>query len=451
MSDMLTTLAERSLRAAAGPMAAPLVHETTRSMKNIVSTIVGGLRSPEVKTARAYFETNAAGDVRLVGCTKPLNAHASALLSGFSAHLDDFDDTHQKSSVHASAASFSSAFAAAQLGGADGDRFFQAFACGCELQLRIAWAMMPWHYERGWHITATVGSLGAALAAGIVQKLNAPQLATALAFACSQSLGLREAFGTSGKPFHPGKAAANGLLATELARAGLHASLSALTGPRGFYAVLSDEIVAERLEAAFGDEWLLLENTYKPYPCGLVVHPLIDLGIDLKAQGVNAEEVESIEVRAHPIVRELCGNPEPRTPLEARFSGIHGLAMGLSFGQANNDDFDVRGLQSDLVAQLRRRTRLIDDESVGWTGCMGVVRLRNGELVTAMVATARGSVQRPLSEGAMREKFFSQVRPVLSERADDLWAALEAMAPNVGFQSVITNSYPERERGGDCT
>jgi 2-methylcitrate dehydratase PrpD len=325
-------------------------------------------------------------------------AHGAAVVAGLSAHMEDFDDTHLGSSVHASAAAFAGALAAAQAPEAIASQLCTAFTLGCEMQFRIGRAMMPWHYEGGWHITGTVGPIGAAVAVGILYGFDSLRLAHALGFACSQSLGLREAFGTSAKPFHPGKAAANGLLAAEMAAAGLHASPDALLGPRGYYEVLSAERRPERLLDGLGEAWLLLENTYKPYPCGLVIHPLIDLGILLRERGVTAEAVESIQVRCHPIVRELTGNPEPTTPLEARFSAVHGLALGLVFGRAGTEEFDVSGLESGIVPELRRRTELVDVEVHGWTGCAGVVRLRSGDTLEVEVPVARGSLERPLSD-----------------------------------------------------
>lgn len=425
----LRDLARRLLGSASAPLMPPVVTEGRRSLQNIVSTVVGGLRAPEVVAARKHFTRNASGDVAVLGTTATMSAHAAAVLSGFSAHLDDFDDTHLRSSCHASAAAFAAAWVAGQLPGARPESFFAAFVHGCEIQLRIGWGMMPWHYDRGWHMSGTVGSLGAAASAAIMLGLTEDQTAHALSLACSQSLGLREAFGTSGKPFHLGKAAANGLLAAELARAGLAGSPHALFGNHGYYAVLSEEHRADRVMAAFGEAWLLTENTYKPYPCGLVVHPLIDLGLALRDAGASAEHVARVEIRAHPIVRELTGNPDPRTPLEARFSGVHGFALGLALGRAGLPEFDAIGLSSDAVRQVRQACTLVDDESVGWIGAAGTVYLDDGTKVEAEIVAARGSLERPLTDAELQDKFVAQVEPVFGADTAALWQALGETTP----------------------
>lgn len=420
----LVSLAGRILASAEGDLASPVVEEAQRSLQNIVATSIGGLESSEVGHALRYFERHGSGSTEVLGIPTRLAPHCASVLIGLSAHLDDFDDTHLGSSCHASASAFSAGWAAAQMEGARPERFFSAFAHGCEIQLRVGWAMMPWHYDRGWHMTGTVGSLGAATSAGIVLGLSPAQMANALSLACSQSLGLREAFGTAGKPFHPGKAAANGLLAAVSARAGITASPDALLD--GFYAVLSSDHVADRIADAFGDEWLLLENTYKPYPCGVVIHPLIDLGMEFRDKGVQAEDVTRVEVRAHPIVRELTGNPNPQTPLEARFSGVHGLSLGLVFGKAGVQEFNHSGLESPSVSALRQKIELVDDESVGWVGTSGKIHLRDGTSVSASVEHARGSIGRPLTHQELHEKFVSQVEPVFHAGASELWDSLTA-------------------------
>ncbi|WP_366658381.1 MmgE/PrpD family protein [Fodinicurvata sp. EGI_FJ10296] len=440
--DRLRLLAERMPAARAAVLSDAIAPEAIRSLRNICATAIGGLETPGVLTVRRHFEATAPGAIHLLGTDSTFSGHAAAVICGLSAHMDDFDDTHVASSVHSSAASFAATLTAAQMDGANAADFFAAFALGCEFQLRIGRAMMPWHYERGWHITGTVGSLGAAVAAGIVRGLDADTLAQAIALACSQSLGLREAFGTSGKPFHPGKAAANGLLAVELARAGVKGSPDALFGPAGYFAVLSDTVVADRVLDGFGETWLLAENTYKPYPCGLVIHPLIDLGIEFREKGVTAEAIDRITVSSHPIVRELTGNPTPVTPLEARFSGVHGLAMGLVFGKAGVEEFDVAGLSHRDIPQVRQKIDLVDDESVGWTGCFGTARLTNGDEITVKVPVARGSVARPLSDAELQDKFRSQVSGRLHDRTDALWTLLGDPAGTGNIGALIAAATP---------
>jgi 2-methylcitrate dehydratase PrpD len=440
--NRLRLLCEGMPAASATIVSDPVAAEAVRSLRNICATAIGGLQTPGVLTARKHFGAVAPGRFSLFGTDETYSAHAATVISGLSAHMDDFDDTHVASSVHSSASSFSAAFAAAQGDGADPSKFFAAFALGCEIQLRIARAMMPWHYERGWHITGTVGSIGAAVAAGVLHGLDAERLQQAIVLACGQSLGLREAFGTSGKPFHPGKAAANGLLAVELAKAGVRGSPDALFGPNGYYSVLTDKVVPEVVLDGFGSTWMLSENSYKPYPCGLVIHPLIDLGIELRERGVKADAIDTIKVSSHPIVRELTGNPTPKTPLEARFSGVHGLALGLVFGKAGVEEFDVSGMSHKDIPEVRRRVELIDDESVGWTGCFGTAKLKTGQDITVHVPVARGSFERPLSESELKDKFYSQVSPRLNEKTDGLWNVLENPSAIKSFGDFIKIATP---------
>ena len=205
--------------------------------------------------------------------------------------------------------------------------------------------MSPSHYDAGWHIAGTVGPLGAATTASLLLGLDAEAIGRALGVATSMTLGHREGFGTMNKPLHPGKAAANGLVAAVAARHGLTASPSALDGRRGYFAVLAPQLDLALLLDDWGRRWELLSNTYKPYPCGIVSHPAIEAAETLHGV-VAGNGVERAELRCHPLVVELTGNPEPTNGLEARFSTVHGVACGLLDGIVDLSSYEDEHVRS---------------------------------------------------------------------------------------------------------
>src|SRR5699024_6738463 len=109
-----------------------------------------------------------------------------------------------------------------------GERLLAALALGMETQIRVAAVMAPWHYDQGWHITSTVGPISAAVTAGVLLDLDEGRLGHAIGIASSMMIGHRQGFGTTAKAYHPGKAAANGLLASQLAAHGVTANAEAL-------------------------------------------------------------------------------------------------------------------------------------------------------------------------------------------------------------------------------
>src|SRR5258706_14370902 len=145
---------------------------------------------------------------------------------------------------------------------------------------------------------------------------------------------MREQFGPVTKPFHPGGAARAGLTSALLAKNAFTASAKALEAPRGYCPVVSTKNDWREITDELGKRFEISFNTYKPFACGIVIHPLIDAAAQLRKQGVKAEDVERVEVRVNPLVVELTGKKEPQAGLEGKFSIYHRFAVGLMVGRA---------------------------------------------------------------------------------------------------------------------
>ena len=381
----------------------------------MLATTIGGTRDRAVTTAIDYGE-RFGGDqtVPVPGTGSKLDPLRASLAIGLAAHLDDYDDTHLATVIHPGAAALAATFAVGAPNQVSGSRFLRAFALGCEVQLRAGIAMTPWHYDRGWHITGTCAPLGAAVTAALLTtpRPDPDLIERALSLAACMSLGHREAFGSMIKPFHPGKGAANGVLAASLARSGQNGLEDALGREGGFFSALSSEHRPERLNDQFGHRWELLNNTFKPYPCGIVCHPAIDAATDLAKQlHDQLAEVTAIEVYCHPLVAELTGNPQPTTGLQAKFSTIHGVAAGLCDGQVSLPQYtDARAAAAD-VTRLRSLTRLVVEPDRSRDSARLMIRLRDGSVLTRDVVHARGSLERPLTQDELEEKVTGLIEP----------------------------------------
>lgn len=167
------------------------------------------------------------------GANKKKDLLSAVLINGVSSHIFDYDDTHLETIHHPSGPVAPVIFGLGEMYDLSPTELLRAFIIGCETELRISNAVYPSHYRKGYHITSSTGVFGAAVAAGILLKLNEEQMAMSLGLAGTQSFGLREMFGTMTKPFHPGKAAQNGLLATLLAKQGFTSSKQVLEAKRG--------------------------------------------------------------------------------------------------------------------------------------------------------------------------------------------------------------------------
>jgi 2-methylcitrate dehydratase PrpD len=349
----------------------------------------------------------------VLGRSERLDIAGAALVNGVSSHTFDFDDTHLRTIIHPAGPVASAALALAEHLHASGRELIDALVLGVDVSCRIGNVMYPEHYDRGWHITGSTGMLGAAAACSRLLKLDAGRTAMALGIAASQPVGLREQFGTMTKPLHPGAAARNGLIAALMASKGFTASARALEAPRGFVQVVSSRCDWFEATDDLGERFEIAANTYKPFACGIVVHPAIDACVQLRDRGVVAAQVERIALRVHPLVLELTGKKEPVDGLEAKFSVYHGCAAGLIFGRAGEAEYADDIVCRDDVVALRRKVAAVADPAMAADAVDLVVTLVDGQRIELSVAHAIGSLARPMSDAALAAKFDAQVTPVL--------------------------------------
>ncbi|MGH9336970.1 MAG: MmgE/PrpD family protein, partial [Vicinamibacteria bacterium] len=303
----------------------PARREAARSIVNWVGCALGGARHEAMDRAlEALSDFSGPPLATVLGRKDRLDVLNAALLNGISSHVLDFDDTHLETIIHPAGPVAPVLFALAERQPMSGRDFLHAFILGVEAECRIGMAVYPWHYDRGYHITGTAGVFGAAAAAGKVLGLDEKQMTWALGIAATQSAGLREMFGTMTKAFHPGRAAQNGLTAALLASKGFTSSEQSLEAPRGFAQVLSEQHDFSKLTTGLGETYEITRNTYKPFPCGIVIHPAIDACIQLRNEhSLKGPEIERVELRVHPLVLELTGKKTPAIGLEGKFSVYH--------------------------------------------------------------------------------------------------------------------------------
>jgi 2-methylcitrate dehydratase PrpD len=373
----------------------------------------------------------------LPGLRRQADMNTAALVNGVASHVLDFDDTHATAFIHPSAPVLPAALALAEARGASGAALLEAFVLGVEAACRIGNAVLPSHYEIGWHITGTVGGIGAAVACGKLLGLDAQQMVWAIGLGATQPVGIREHFGSMTKSFHPGRAAQNGLLAALLAEQHFDAAEEPIAGRRGFAAILAHGFDAAQMTEGLGEHWEIQRNTYKPFACGLVIHPAIDACLQLRARpGFDAALVESVALSVHPIVMELTGKPAPSSGLEGKFSVYHAAAVALLDGAGGEAQFSDARVTAPEVVALRSRITASVDPALHREACTAVVTLRNGQVLREALTVPLGSLGKPMSDAMLSEKFAALAQPVLGEAAAtgllaSAWSL--ASAPGLGW------------------
>lgn len=389
-------------------------HEAHRTLLNWVGCAVGASRHEAAQAALAAVAMlQPAPQSTVLGRGERVDMASAALVNGISSHTFDFDDTHLKTIIHPAGPVASALLALAEATGASGRALVDALVLGIDVSCRLGNVMYPDHYDRGWHITGSTGMLGAAAGCARLLGLDEERTAMALGIAASQPVGMREQFGTMTKPFHPGAAARAGLLSALLAKHGFTASARAIEAPRGYVQVVSTKCDWKEATDELGRRFEISSNTYKPFACGIVIHPTIDAAVQLRERGVRADQVERIELRVHSLVLELTGKKEPRDGLQGKFSVYHGFAAGLLFGRAGEPEYDDAVVNREDVAALRRKVVATVDDSIDEAAADVTAVLKDGRRERVLVEHAIGSLERPMTDANLEAKFRSLAEPVL--------------------------------------
>lgn len=396
-------------------------HEAARSFLNWVGCAVGASRHETVENALAALgEFSGPRVATVLGRGDRLDIMLAALMNGTTSHTFDFDDTHLKTVIHPSGPVASAILALAERNPVRGDAFLHAFILGVETECRIGNAVYPSHYDVGWHITGTAGVFGAAAAAGRLLGLSEQQMVWALGIAATQASGLREMFGSMVKPMHPGNAAKNGLLAALLASKNFTSAEQGIEGRRGFANVLSTRRDYEEITGKLGETWEISLNTYKPYACGIVEHPIIDGCAQLRHEHrLKGEDIESISLRVHPLVLELTGKKTPRTGLEGKFSVYHSAAVGVLYGAAGEAQYSDEVVRDPRVIALRDKVAAVVEKGVHEDQAHVAIRLKGGRTLEKFIEHAVGSLDRPLSDADLEAKFRGLAEGILSGSESD--------------------------------
>ena len=419
--------------------------EVGRSLLNWMGVAVGGARHEAVEMALAAVRPFAGPpQAGLFGRSERLDVMNAVLINGISSHVFDFDDTDLSTAVHPSAPVLPTLLALAEMRRVSGRDFVTAMVMGFEAECRLARAVQPDFGAIGWHPTGAAGVFGAAVAAGKLLGLDEVRLCHAIGLAATQPVGVREMFGSMTKSFHPGRAAQNGLLAAFLAEKGYTSSLAGIEAKRGWAHVVSVKQDWRVITDGLGDDYEIYRNTYKPFACGLVVHPVIDGCIQLRNEhGLTADSIERIDLDVDPIVLELTNKKTPQTGLEGKFSVNYVAALAIVAGQAGEAEFSDAFVRNPAITALRDRVTATGNASIAKQQARVRIHLKDGRVLERFVAEAIGSLKNPMSDASLEAKFADLAQGVLptgqSRRLIDLCRTVEELddAGDVARAAVV--------------
>lgn len=438
-------------------LTAKALREARTAIIDTIACTLSGLPEDCVQILlRTPGVAEAPGGSLIFGTDRRTSALDAALINGVGSHALDFDDVSGTLGGHHSVPVTAPIFALGEQLKATGRQILAAYVIGVETEVRLARAVNFHHYDKGWHPTATLGTFGAAAASAWLLKLDQDRTAKALALAASFASGIKANFGTMTKPMHVGQTARNGLFAALIAARGFESNPNAMEHKQGWFKVYNGDgtYFPEKTFEAWGSPWEIetSENGLKQFPCCGSTHPAITMALKLrKEEALNPEQIQAIEILAHRRRLPHTNNPDPVTPLQAKFSIQYATARALVDGAVRIRDFEGDAVMEDRV---RRFLPLITtgahpdmpDDSPKQFGAEVIVTTKDGRRLARRIdhLVCRGG-DYPMTDEELFEKFedcahralaHDQIMPLFErletlEKAPDINQVTKLLEPRV--------------------
>ena len=453
MSTIAEQLGEVAYQITQNGLSDELRRESARRVLDVIGNSLAAKDQAATEVVRnVVLAWEGPADSFAIGAGK-LPAAAAALLNGTLAHAMDFDDTHLPSVLHPSASVVPAALAVGAKLKSKPTDVMDAIAFGIEVTCRLGMAGYDKKlgnsvfFERGLHATSICGTLGAATAAAMLYKLSAAQITSAIGIASSMGAGLLEANRTGGtvKRMHCGWAAHGGVVAAELAKAGLTGPPTVIEGRFGFMqAYCGDQVNLAELTDDLGTSWVLPGLFFKPYPCNHFTHTGIDAARRMKANGITPDRIERLELGVPtPVLRTIAEPREakikPESGYHAAFSGPYTVAAAFYRDHGLglfHEDFEDDAAHDPEILALAAKVNVSANASCDEIfphqfPAVLTAHLKDGSSVTERVLVNRGGPQDPLSDAELALKFESNARlAISSEQAAKIAQCIFGFATN---------------------
>lgn len=407
-SGITPRLAEFIAAADIASIPEPVRHEARRALLNYIGCAIGGSRHPSITILLdAFADVSGPAQATLFGRGQRANVFRAALANGTAGCVDAFCDTHAEAIIHPSAPVMAATLAYAEHVGASGADTILAMILGLEVACRLSKAVSvaPASGDISWSQTGITGAAGATAALARLMKLNPQQTRRAISLGAAQGFGFRVTHGSMATPLMHAQGAETGLRVAMLAARGFTCAETVIEGKHGFASVFADTANLAALTDGLGSRFELSALTYKPFPCGIVAHPIIDVCLRAHADPrMKASSIKGVQLAVHPNALALTGRRDPKDPTEAQFSLYHWAAVALLHGTARISDTGMARIGEPAVAHLRGEIETLVDPTLGAEASRVTARLDDGEEVTAEVAHCVGSASRPMTDDEIETK-----------------------------------------------
>nr|WP_300091021.1 MmgE/PrpD family protein [Sedimentibacter sp.] len=380
---------------------------------------------------KEFYNSENENGISVWGHNIKLPVVQAVFINAMMGHKLELDDVHTNSKTHIGTVVVPSAICLAQYLKASAKEFLEAVICGYEVMSRIGMGFgVSSHRNKGWHVTSTAGTFGAAAAASKLLKLNVKETTHALGMAGTQSFGLWAFLedSASSKILHPARAAASGIEAAMLAKAGMTGPVSILRANDGsLFKAMSDEYDLSMVTKDLGVVFEIKNVDNKPYPCCRSTHCAIDSAIHLRnSYNININDVEEIQIGTYLVGYKQCGLTEgsknPRTSTEAKFSTPYTFATALLNGNVSLEHFMSESINNENVQSLLKKVTVYSDDEftkrypMHW-GCKTKIIMKDGNVFETEVKDASGSTYNPVSKNDIKNKAVPLLKVAYEENS----------------------------------
>lgn len=397
-------------------------NEAVRAWLNWMACAVGGSATDAMDHAvRGVLWMVPSDAVPMPGRSERASLPDAALLGCLASTALTYDDTHFSTATHptgpVASALISVAYTLGEQGRpVTGTALLTALVVGMELECRLSGAIIANGGHAGWFITGMSGGVGAAVAVGRLLGLTRDQMIYAIGLAATQGCGFRASHGGMAMTYVPGLAARNGLVAAYMGAADFTAGDHSIDGRNGMLQVLTGRADTTLIGDDLGSRYELMANSYKPFPCGFVIHASLDACLAiLVAHPLDPLQIERIDLRVHPNALNLCWRKLPVNVFEAQVSLYHWVAAAFVTGAAGVKQGQLECVTNGDVRALQERIYATADPHLADNQAFVTVRLRDGRTVEHFTRNAIGSMTNPMSDAQLAEKFRLLTAPVLGD------------------------------------
>lgn len=398
---------------------APTVEYSKMLLLDGIGCLLAGTRGePGAMAARMVnrLRSSPGGQARIIIDGSRASARDAAFVNGITLYSVGVNDIHRGSVSHPGGCIVPVVLSVGEWLNAPGTDLVAAMVVGYELMGRLGHAMIPSHWDRGFHATGTFGPFGAAAAASRLLHLNAQHTTWALGIAGSQAAG-NKAFQTDGSLtmiFHAGRSAQNGVEAAFLAQEGFSGPRTVFEDAHGFIAAGADNHRIGAMVERLGESYEIDATSFRPfYGCTLTIGASgATAAIVARHPKISPEDVSAITVTCHPSAVREINDPNPQTLLGARLSMQFNVALVIERGDVFVGDITDHDLWNPRIRGLFPKVKLEADPAMSLWGSAVDIRFQDGISDHAEVLLPKGDPENPMSWDDTQTKFIKLVAPL---------------------------------------